>query len=63
MSLTISALTNPIAEKAKKQLENLHGCSAHFSVIISEEDIKILKRLGVNVSCEAKFENKGLYHK
>ncbi len=63
MSLTISALTNPIAEKAKQQLENLKGCSAHFTVIISEEDEKILKRLGVNVSCEAKFETKGLYHK
>ena len=63
MSLTISALSNPVTEKAKQQLANLNGCSAHFSVIISEEDIKILKRLGVNVSCEAKFENKGLYHK
>ncbi len=63
MSLTISALTNPIAEKAKQQLENLKSCSAHFTVIISEEDEKILKRLGINVSCEAKFENKGLYHK
>ncbi len=63
MSLTISALSNPVAEKAKQQLENLKGCSAHFTVIISEEDEKILRRLGVNVSCEAKFENKGLYHK
>lgn len=63
MSLTISALTNPVAEKAKQQLENLHGCNAHFSVIISEEDAKILRRLGVNVSCEAKYEIKKLYHK
>ena len=63
MSLTISALTNPIAEKAKKQLEKLRGCAAHFSVIISDEDKKILGRLGINVSCEAKYENKRLYHK
>ncbi len=62
MSLTISALTNPIANKAKEQLANLRGSNAHFSVIISEEDIKILKRLGVNVSCEAKYEIKSLYH-
>ena len=62
MSLTISALTNPIANKAKEQLANLRGSNAHFSVIISEEDEKILRRLGVNVSCEAKYENKSLYH-
>ena len=62
MSLTISALSNPIANAAKEQLSNLHGSNAHFSVIISEEDEKILKRLGINVSCEAKYENKSLYH-
>jgi len=63
MSLTISALTNPIADKAKEQLANLHGSAAHFSVIISDEDEKILRRLGINVSCEPKYENKRLYHK
>ena len=63
MSLTVSALTNPIANIAKEQLPNLRGSNAHFTVIISEEDEKILKRLGVNVSCEAKYEIKRLYHK
>lgn len=63
MSLTISALSNPVANAAKEQLSNLHGSNAHFSVIISEEDEKILRRLGINVSCEAKYENKSLYHK
>ena len=63
MSLTVSALTNPIANTAKEQLANLRGSNAHFSVIISEEDQKILKRLGINVSCEAKYEIKKLYHK
>lgn len=45
------------------QLKNLQGCDAHFSVIISEEDIKLYKRLGINVSCEPKYEIKKLYHK
>ena len=63
MSLTISALSNPIANAAKEQLANLHGSNAHFSVIISDEDVKILRRLGINVSCEPKYENKRLYHK
>ena len=63
MSLTISALSNPIANTAKEQLSKLRGSNAHFSVIICEEDIKILRRLGINVSCEAKYEMKKLYHK
>ena len=63
MALTISALTNPVAKLAKEQLGKLRGGDAHFSVILSEEDEKILRRLGVNVSCEPKYEHKTLYHK
>ena len=63
MALTISALSSPVAKLAKEQLANLHGCDAHFSVIISEEDERILRRLGINVSFEPKYESKRLYHK
>ena len=63
LALTISALTNPIAEKAQEQLACLRGSDAHFSVILSDEDEKLMRRLGVNVSCEPQYETKGLYHK
>ena len=63
MALTISALTNPIAELAKEQLSKLKGSDAHFTVILSEEDEKLLRRLGINVSCEPQYETKRLYHK
>ncbi len=63
MALTISALTNPIAQKAQEQLDNLRGSDAHFSVILSDEDEMLLRRLGINVSCEAQYETKRLYHK
>ena len=63
LALAISALTNPLAAMVQTQLKNLRGCDAHFSVIISEEDIKLYKRLGINVSCEPKYEIKKLYHK
>ena len=59
----ISALTNPIAQLAQEQLGSLRGCDAHFSVIISEEDIKLYKRLGIHVTCEPRYEVKKLYHK
>ena len=63
MALTISALTNPLAEHAQQQLPMLRGCDAHFTVILSEVDEKLLKRLGINVSCEPRYETKKLYHK
>ncbi|MDO4811674.1 MAG: DUF1846 domain-containing protein [Eubacteriales bacterium] len=63
IALSISGLTNPLAAMVQQQLNNLRGCEAHFSVIISEEDIKLYKKLGINVSCEPKYEVKKLYHK
>ena len=63
IALAISALTNPLADMARAQLGTLRSCDAHFSVIISEEDIKLYKRLGIHVSCEPKYESKRLYHK
>jgi uncharacterized protein (UPF0371 family) len=63
IALAISGVTNPLAALAQQQLSKLRGCDAHFSVIISEEDRKLYKRLGINVSCEPKYESKNLYHK
>ncbi len=63
ISLAISALTDKNAARAQEQLDNLKGCDAHFSVIISEEDKKLYKRLGIHVTCEPIYETKKLYHK
>ena len=63
MALTISALTNPLADLAQQQMPKLRGCEAHFTVILSEVDAKLLKKLGIHVSCQPKYETKKLYHK
>ena len=63
MALTISAINDPVAKSAIEQLEKLQGSDAHFSVILSDEDEKNLRRLGINVSCEPMYEHKRLYHK
>ena len=63
LALTISALTNPMARVAKEQLSNLNDTEVHFSVIISDEDEKLLKRLGINITCEPRYEINRLYHK
>ena len=63
IALAISGLTNPLAAMVQEQLSSLRGCYAHFSVIISEEDEKLYKRLGINVTCQPRYEVKKLYHK
>ena len=63
IALSISAVTNPLAERVLKKLDDLRGCDAHFSVIISEEDEKLYKRLGIHVSCQPRYEIKRMYHK
>ncbi len=63
ITLSMSGLNDPVAKLAQEQLSKLRGANAHFSVIISDEDIKLYKRLGINVTCEPKYETKSLYHK
>ncbi len=63
VALCVSAVSDPNAALAQKQLEKLRGLNAHFSVIPSAVDEKIYKRLGVNVSCEPVYEVSKLYHK
>ena len=43
-------------EKAMEQLGNLRGCEVHSTVMLSQIDEKIFKRLGVNLTCEPNFK-------
>ena len=45
-----------IAEKAMEKLGALRGCEVHSSVILSQVDEKIFKRLGINLTCQARFK-------
>ncbi len=62
IALAIGAATSEIAQRALAQLDNLNGCEAHSSVILSQVDIRTLKKLGVNVTCEPRYQVKKLYH-
>ncbi len=63
IALCVSAVTNPVAALAMKQLDKLRGCDAHFSVIPSSVDEKQYRKLGIDVSCEPRYEETRLYHK
>ena len=63
IALCIAATTNPAAELALNQLPRLNGCEGHASVILPQEDANVFRKLGVNMTSEAKYQQKKLYHK
>ena len=62
IALSICAATDDNARLALEQLPKLRGCQAHTSVMLSTVDIKLFKRLDVQLTSEAKYENKRIYH-
>lgn len=63
IALSLSSATNPEAGRTVDSLDNLAGCDAYFSVIISEADRRTFRNLGINVCCEPKYERCGYYHR
>ena len=62
IALSASAAVNPIAELALSQLPKLKGCQAHTSVMLSSVDIWEFRKLGIELTCEPKFEKEKKYH-
>ena len=62
IALSIEALTNPAAKEAYAQLPKLAGTEVHSSVILSQVDVGVFKKLGVNLTCEPRYQNKKLFH-
>ena len=62
IALSISSAEDKRAAKMIDAVEKLKGCDAFFSVIISNTDENLYKKLGINVCCEPKFERHTLYH-
>ena len=58
IALSVSAASNPEAGLALEQLPKLKGCQAHTSVMLSSVDIWQFRKLGIELTCEPKFEKK-----
>ena len=63
IALVISAQTNPLADLAIKQLENLKNCQAHSTVIMPIVDSEVFKKLKIDVTTEPLMYAKKLYNK
>ena len=52
VALAMLSNTSENCKKAIEQLPKLDGCQVHTTVMLSEVDRKIFKKLGVNVTME-----------
>ena len=61
IALSSSAGVNPQAAKALEQIKHLRGTELHSSVMLCDADEQVLKKLGVNYTCEPVRRTKNLY--
>ena len=63
IALASSASQEPKAARALEQLAALKGCQAHCSVILSPPDESTYKKLGLQLTCEPRYQTNNLYHR
>ena len=63
IALAMCAVTNPTADLAMEQLSQLKDAEVHSTVILSQVDENVFKKLGAHVTCEPVYERQKLYHK
>ena len=64
IALSSTAAHNENAKKAMGELTKLKGCDAHSTVLLSSVDETTFKKLGMQLTCEPKYEEDGRkYHK
>jgi len=63
IALAISAANNPKAAMAMQAIQALKNAEVHSTVILSQVDAGTFRKLGVNLSCEPRYQTKKLFHK
>ena len=61
IALSVSTLNNPAAKLAMSKLRKLSGCEMHISHLPSPGDEAGLRKLGINLTCDAKFASRDLF--
>lgn len=56
IALSICAANDDVVKKALEGVSKLKGAEAHSSVILSQVDENVFKKLGVNLTCEAVYD-------
>ena len=63
VAISMLALTDENCRKAIDCLPKLEGCQIHSTVMLSEVDSKVFKKLGVGLTCEPVVKDSGDYRK
>ncbi len=58
IALAICAASDPLAKKALEVISELKGAQAHSTVILSQVDENVFKKLGMDLTCEATYNKK-----
>ena len=62
IALAISAVNSASAEAAISAIPKLRNAEVHSTVILSQVDTSTFRKLGMQLSCEPKYQTKKLYH-
>ncbi|MBQ8080719.1 MAG: DUF1846 domain-containing protein [Clostridia bacterium] len=62
IALSVSAATDEAAARALAALPELKGCEVHSTVILSAADANTFRRLGLNLTCDPRYQSHKLYH-
>lgn len=55
IALSICSVTNPTIESALKSLGELNNCDAYSTYIIPSNELKTIKKIGINIICEPNY--------
>ena len=62
IALAVSAADSPLSAKALEALPKLRDSEVHSTVILSQVDTNTFRKLGLNLTCEPKYQTKKLFH-
>ena len=62
IALSICAVSDETARRALECLPQLRNCDAHATVILAQNDTNVLKKLGIHMTSEPRYQTKKLYH-
>ena len=62
IAVAVDSISSEECDKALKALDKLEGCDVHSSVILSQVDVNVFKKLGMHLTMDPIYQTKKLYH-
>ena len=60
IALSISAVTNPMAQYAIDKLQELNGIQGHSTVMLPHGDEQTFRKLGIDMTCDPEYPSENL---